>query len=202
MTWMQALSFADMGVAEAVPEYFHEMTVEQFLAFAAGKPTRYEYIAGVVYAQSGESFRHNRIVTNLVTVLSSRLRGGPCEVFHSGVFLQMKVNDEPALYCPDVMVLCGPRDPDGRVGSNARLVVEVLSPSTQRIDRGEKIAAYQQISELQEYILIAQSVPRIAVHRRVNAWRPAIVDDMEHVIELQSIELSLALKTVYDGLFE
>jgi Uma2 family endonuclease len=202
MTWMREIALPELGVAEAAPAYLHDMTVEQFLEFAEGKETRYEYVAGVVYAQSGESFRHNEIVTNLAGALRSHLRGGPCKLFHSGVLLRMQVNHKPVVYCPDVMVLCGPQDPAGRVASNPRLIIEVLSPSTERIDRGEKLNAYQQIPELQEYILVAQSAPRIAVHRRADAWRPAVVDDMEHVIELQSIELSLALRTVYDGLFE
>lgn len=207
MTWMLESYFGDAAVAESAVAYRPEtpdelLSFEQFVALTESSPIRYEYVGGYVYAQSGESFRHNRIVSNLVSLLHPHLRGKPCQLFHSGVYLQLRADNEDACYCPDVMVLCGPRDPAGRIGTDARLVVEVLSPSTERIDCREKRSAYQQMSELQEYVLIAQHTARITVYRRADGWRPLCIEGVDGALQLQSVEASLPLRTVYEGVFE
>ena len=105
---------------------------------------------------------------------------------------------------PDVTVVCGERQfADGRrdVLLNPTLVVEVLSPSTEAYNRGEKAAAYRQLASLQEYLLIAQDRPHVEQYTRQpdGRWLLTEADNLAAVLRLPSIQCDLALADVYDG---
>ena len=109
----------------------------EYLALEARSPVRHEYIAGEVFAMTGASIRHNIIALNIATALRTHLRGTPCRALMEGVKLYLK--KERSYFYPDVMVTCEPRllelDAETQLVDSPALIIEVLSPSTEGIDR-------------------------------------------------------------------
>jgi Uma2 family endonuclease len=191
-------------VREAQPNYLLEeeplfMTWEEYLAFEQRSPRRHEYVNGTVYAMSGASLAHNQIAQELVVAFRSHLRGGPCTPFFLEAKLEIRAARDSIMYYPDVMVSCRPEDRTDQVVRNPRLVVEILSRSTQHIDRREKAMTYQRVEAIEEYVLIAQHQPRIIVHRRAEDWHPMLYSTMDARVEFRSIELHMPLAQIYQG---
>lgn len=192
-------------VREAQPEYLSEeeplfMTWEEYLAFEDQSPYRHEYVNGVVYAMGGASLAHNRIAQELVVAFRSHLRGGPCEPFFLEAKLEIRAGRDEIMYYPDAMVSCRPEDRTDQVVRNPKLVVEILSKSTQHIDRREKALTYQRVEAIEEYVLIAQNQPRIIVHRRAEGWRPMLYSSMDARVEFRSIGLQIPMAQIYASL--
>ena len=123
---------------------------------------KHEYVAGQVFAMVGATYNHNLIATNLARELSTKLKSRPCIVLSSDMRLHIQAGD--ACLYPDILVLCDkPRFHDGRkdVLTDATLVAEVLSPSTEGYDRGGKFALYRSLPSLRQYLLVAQD--RLAI---------------------------------------
>lgn len=193
-------------VREAQPDYLPEeeplfMTWEEYLSFEEQSPYRHEYVNGTVYAMSGASLAHNRIAQQLVVALQTHLRGGPCEPFFLEAKLEIRAGRDQIMYYPDAMVSCRLEDRTDQVVRNPRLVVEILSKSTQHIDRREKAMTYQRVEAIEECVLIAQNQPRVIVHRRAEGWRPMVYTSMEARVELRSIGLQMPLGQIYEGTF-
>ena len=190
-------------VREAQPEYVAEeplfMTWEEYLAFEEQSPYRHEYINGAVYAMSGGSLAHNRIARELVVAFRSHLRGGPCEPFFLEAKLEIRAGKDKIMYYPDAMVSCRPEDRTEQIVRNPKLVVEILSKSTQHIDRREKAMTYQRVESIEEYLLIAQDQPKVVVHRRAEGWRPTLYSSMDARVEFRSIGLQMPLAQIYEG---
>jgi len=190
-------------VREAQPEYGSEeplfMTWEEYLAFEEQSPYRHEYVNGTVHAMSGASLAHNRIAQELVVAFRTHLRGGPCEPFFLEAKLEIRAGSDQIMYYPDVMVSCRPEDRSDQVVRNPKLVVEILSKSTQHIDRREKAMTYQRVEAIEEYVLLAQNQPRVIAHRRAEEWRPILYSGMDTRVEFRSIGLQLPLAQIYEG---
>lgn len=206
--WLEALveesRYRTHHVREAQPDYLPEeeplfMTWEEYLTFEEQSPYRHEYVNGTVYAMSGASLAHNRIAQQLVVAFRSHLRGGPCEPFFLEAKLEIRAGRDQIMYYPDAMVSCRPEDRTEQTVRNPKLVVEILSKSTQHIDRREKALTYQRVEAIEEYVLITQSQPRVIVHRRAEDWRPMVYSSMEARIELRSIGLHMPLAQLYEG---
>jgi Uma2 family endonuclease len=164
---------------------------------------KHEYVDGRVYAMAGASRNHNRLSGRLYAGLFNHLEDSPCEVFQS----DMKVGINPAgkkrvgssyFYYPDIQVTCEPED-DNYYNRSPCLIIEVLSNSTARIDRSEKLTAYKQLESLQEYVLCSQDSPVIELHRRSKDWQG------EHIVSggvltLESIGLSIEVDELYSFL--
>jgi Uma2 family endonuclease len=196
--------YRDFHVREAQPEYVSEeeplfMTWEEYLAFEEKSPLRHEYVNGTVYAMSGASLAHNQIAQELVAAFRSHLRGSPCKPYFLDVKLEIRTGRDKIMYYPDAMVSCRPEDRTDQIVRNPKLVVEILSKSTQHIDRREKAMTYQRVDSIEEYVLIAQKEPRIIVHRRVDDWRPVLYSVMEAQVEFRSIGLRMAVAQIYEG---
>lgn len=194
-------------VREAHPEYAAEeeplfMTWEEYLAFEEQSSHRHEYVNGTVYAMSGASLAHNRIARELVVAFRSHLRGGPCEPFFLEAKLEIRTGRDKIMYYPDVMVSCRPEDRTDQIVRNPKLVIEILSKSTQHIDRREKAMTYQRVEAIEEYVLIAQNQPRVIVHRRSEGWRPMLHSTLNTRVEFRSIGLHLPLAQIYEGTLE
>src|SRR5215218_7616014 len=128
----------------------HTMTVEEYFHFEERSPIKHEYVAGEVYAMSGATARHNLIAGTIFGLLLGAERGGPCRVFINDMRVEV-ANDR--YYYPDVAVVCTPVAELDVVARGPCFVVEVTSPSTARIDRGEKLEAYRRILTLQAYLI-------------------------------------------------
>ena len=182
-----------------VVESHRRWSVEEYLAFEAESPIRHEYVAGEIYAMSGVADAHNRAAINLLILLQQQLRAGPCEFFISDVKLRVEAAD--AYFYPDVFVTCDPRDAlDPLVKRHAKLVVEVLSDSTEAYDRGQKFLSYQRLDSLQEYVLVDSHERQVEVFRRAEdgAWTYRAYGP-EDTLRLESVGLEARLGDVYEG---
>ena len=199
---VEASRYRSFHVREAQSEYRFEeeplfMTWEEYLAFEEQSPYRHEFINGTVYAMSGASLAHNEIAQELVVAFRSRLRGGPCKPFFLDAKLEIRTGHDKIMYYPDAMVSCRPEDRTDKVVRNPKLVVEILSKSTQHIDRREKAMVYQRVESIEEYVLIAQNQPRVIVHRRAENWRPTAYTKAAALVEFRSIGLAVPLDQIY-----
>ena len=140
-------------------------TPQEYLSLEHQSVTRHEYQRGLVYAMVGGSDDHSRIGINLLTVINLHLRDGDCQFFSGDVKVNYK---DTFFYYPDAFVTCDPRDREDRyVKRYPKLIAEVLSPSTERFDRNDKFADYQQLESLEEYVLIAQDQMLVECRRRL-----------------------------------
>lgn len=180
----------------AVPNY---ISPEEYLEIEDQSPVRHEYRRGLVYAMAGGTDNHDRIALNLLTLVNLHLGDSVCR-FHSG---NVKVNyQDDFYYYPDAFVTCDPRDRDDRyVKRYPKLIVEVLSPSTQEFDTGEKFADYCQLDSLEEYVLISQDRQRVECRRRtsLNTWETTLYQTGD-TVALKSIDLQFAIAELYRGL--
>jgi Uma2 family endonuclease len=183
----------------------NHLTPEEYLALERQAESKSEYFDGAVYAMSGASLNHNKIVANVIIELGQQLRGRPCSALPSDIKVRMP--DSRKFFYPDVSVICGePQFHDERtdVILNPILIIEVLSESTEGFDRGRKFQAYQRLESLQEYMLISQNKPVVEQYVRQSeaTWKYTAVIGMESSLSLPSIECTLNLSAVYDKVTE
>jgi Uma2 family endonuclease len=186
----------------SLPRTLSHFSPEEYLAFERGTDARHEYLDGHVYAMAGESIDHSRICVNVAGELRSRLKGKPCEVLSPN----MKVVTSPSglFSYPDVVVICGePQFYDERrdILTNPTAVFEVLSPSTEAYDRGEKFLRYRtQIEALREYVLVSQHRPLVEhyVRQPDGSWSYSSASDLREAVDLPSIDCRLPLSEIYD----
>jgi Uma2 family endonuclease len=178
------------------------MTEEEYLEFEENSPMRHEYVNGAVYAMSGASLAHNRIVSRLHVALQRRLRGGPCEVFIQDLKLKLRPGSDKFWYYPDLMVSCDRAGWHKKWITNPRLVIEVLSASTKHIDRREKATTYRRIDTIDEYVIVAQHSPQVTMQRRETNWVPQVASGPEAIAEFRSVGASVPLAEIYENIFE
>jgi Uma2 family endonuclease len=176
-------------------------TREQYLALERQAEHKSEFLNGEIFAMSGASREHNRITVNVGSGLHTQLRGRPCETFISD--MRVEVSTTGLYTYPDVVVVCGdPHFEDANVDTllNPTLIVEVLSPSTEAYDRGEKFAHYRRLPSVKEYVLVAQERCRVEryVRQENDQWLLSEASDLSDTIVLASIDCRLPLAEVYD----
>lgn len=169
------------------------ITVQEYLHSEEHSSIKREFINGEVYAMTGASSDHNRIVTNLLSELRFALKNTPCEPFASDMKVQVKDN----FFYPDNIVVCDHEANDEGITDSPIIIVEVLSKSTRRIDHTLKRNAYQSLSSLLEYVVIVQDIVDIEVCRRKNHWQSEhyYLDDE---VYFESIDFHLAVAEIYD----
>ncbi|MCA9796976.1 MAG: Uma2 family endonuclease [Candidatus Eremiobacteraeota bacterium] len=171
----------------------------EYLTLEQASETRSEYYRGQIFAMTGGSVEHNQLVRNLTIELGQALRGGPCQVFVSD--LRLFVASHDLFTYPDLFVVCGSLSRlEGRTDTltDAKLIVEVLSPSTEVYDRGEKFLFYQSLPSLSEYLLVGQQ-PRVERRTRTGPgeWQTTVLEGLEQVVELVSVGVTLKLADLY-----
>ncbi len=173
------------------------LTPEEYIAGELRSEIRHEYLAGRVYAMAGTSVNHNHIASNFLIELGVHLRGKKCAPFMNDMKVRIREVSDELYYYPDVMVNCDPAGQQTYFCDTPALIVEVLSPSTEAIDRREKLLAYQRIPSLHTYILADQEQREITVwHRQPQGWEKTILTGAEtlHVAEL---EFGITLDAIY-----
>ena len=179
-----------MIAAESLPR----MSVSDYLAFEQDSEIRHELVDGYLHAMTGASDRHEEIVANLLAALHQHPQETGCRVYGSN--LKIRIGND-FLY-PDLFVRCSQDRGDTYFKTDPALVIEVLSPNTQRYDRGDKRLAYQSLSSLQEYMLVAQDEPSIEIYRRTKAgWQPVVHRGIEALMELRCIDFEIRLARIY-----
>jgi Uma2 family endonuclease len=176
------------------------ISVEDYLTFEAGGQVRHEFIGGRVHAMAGTSERHNLIAMNVGNAFFNHLRGGPCKTYMADFKVRLEVHREDILYYPDVMVACVRDGVEKYFLRYPKLIVEILSESTQAIDRREKLLNYPTIPTLAEYVFIAQDTHEVTLHQREEQWRPVLLTRPDAPVEFRSIKLTVPLAQIYEGL--
>lgn len=176
------------------PEALPRMTPKEYLAYEKDQPIRHELVDGYLYAMTGASDRHEEIALNLAAALRVHLRGKRCRVYKG----DLKIRAADDFYYPDVFVRCSEERGDPYFKTDPVLIAEVLSPGTQRYDRGDKRLAYFGLPTLQEYILIAQDQMRVDVYRRNAYERTERLEAAEDVLRLESVDLAISLRELYE----
>ncbi len=161
---------------------------------------RSEYVNGKIVAMSGASRAHNLILFNISGELRNRLKGSACEAYTSK--MRVGTPSTSSYFYPDVVVVCDePRFEDDVFDTllNPIIIVEVLSPSTEVYDRGEKLSHYQQLGSLKEYILVSQD--RVYVERylrKQDEWGYTSFREIDDVLPITSIQCELPLQEIYE----
>ena len=181
------------------------LTPEEYIAFERkaipnADTVRSEYVNGEIIAMSGASRAHNLITINISTALHSRLRGSGCETYANE--MRVSAPATSSYFYPDVVVVCEePRFEDDVFDTllNPILLVEVLSPSTEAFDRGEKFAHYRHLASLQEYVLVAQDQMLVEHYRRQEKqWILTDFRTRAEMLSLPSIHCELPLQDIYE----
>jgi Uma2 family endonuclease len=157
-----------------------------------------EYVDSKIIPVPGASREHNLLGSNIIRVLGNQLLEQPCEIYGS----DMKVRTKERYSYPDVVVVYGePRFEDMEVDVllNPTVIFEILSPSTEVFDRGEKFSAYRQRESLQVYILVSQYFPKIEMYQRQasGGWHFSEVMGLEATLFISVIDCTLSLADVY-----
>ena len=176
------------------------VSVDDYLAAEQHSQARHEYVGGVAYAMAGASDERIALCMNLAFALRTHLHGKTCRVQMSEGKVRLRIANEEIFYYPDVMVLCDPRDTERYFKRFPKVLIEVLSESTEMIDRREKFLSYRQIETLEEYILVAQDKIEVTVFRRANQWQPEILRGADDALQLPSVSFTVPLAKVYEGL--
>jgi Uma2 family endonuclease len=169
-----------------------EMTEAEYLAFEESSPEKHEFAGGQIFAMSGASKMHNKIIGNIYSAFRQK---STCDVFFSDV----KCKGDRIYYYPDVMLSCESSS-DTHFETHPCLVVEVISPSTAKIDRVEKLTNYKKIPSLLAYVMVEQDERRIDIYRRhENFWvHESLEDDTE--FRLPCVDAPLTLNEIYTGI--
>jgi Uma2 family endonuclease len=176
------------------------ITPQEYLAQERQASTKSEYVNGFVYAMVGASRKHNLISGNVFGSLWQQLRGKSCEAYTNDIRVRVPAT---SLYTyPDVVVVCGkPRFEDKQVDTlvNPTVLIEVLSPSTEAYDRGDKFAHYRRLPSLHEYVLIAQERCRVEhFARQGEQWLLTEYSAADAMLDLPAIGCQLPLAEIYD----
>jgi Uma2 family endonuclease len=177
------------------PALKHRITVDDYLAGEKDGELRHEYIDGEVYAMTGASDRHALIVNALAFALTPAARQRRCQLFTNDMKVRFELAGATVFYYPDLLLACDPADRELYFRTAPCLVVEVLSPRTERIDRREKLFSYITLPSLQEYLLVGQDRPLIEIHRRSKGWTAE--EFASGSLRLDCLDTDLSVADVY-----
>lgn len=185
----------------AKPKLFPTFSIEDYLEYERGAPERHEFLDGSLYAMAGESPRHSTICFNLSGLIYAQLRGKRCRGFSPN--MKVATNEKGLFSYPDLAIVCGEpklHDKKGDVLTNPTAIFEVLSPSTEHYDRGEKVLRYiNGIETLTDYVLIAQDAPAVEHFRKQanGEWEKSEITGIEATLILASIECAVPFAELY-----
>ncbi len=184
----------------AKPEQLY--SVEEYLRIERNGSAKHEYRHGEIYALAGSSAAHNIIQVNLLTSLGPQMRKRPCTVFPSD--MRLCIPRSQIYVYPDVSVVCGKtefEDTEMDIVLNPTVMIEILSQSTERYDRGKTFQLYRSSASLQEYILVAQDEVHVDrfIRQTDGNWLLISHEARGDVVHLDAIGCDLALEDVYDN---
>jgi Uma2 family endonuclease len=196
-SWRVAETAPRYGAVAATQEIF---TVEEYLALEESSSERHEYVAGQIYAMSEPLQRHQLIAGNIFAPIHGHLRGKPCRAYMEKTRVHIKAHGADYFYYPDILVACGQTlDDQNQFIDEHRLVMEIMSRSTERNDRREKAFAYRELASIEEIVLISQKSTLVTTYRRAEDWAPVLLASPEQALDLKSIGLALPLRQIYEG---
>ena len=175
------------------------LSPEEYLQQEAQSSIKHEYINGQVYAMAGTTDSHNTIAGNLYSLIRTHLRGTDCRVYFADI--KVKLEKQNCFYYPDVLITCDRRDRETSTYKRfPKLIIEVLSDSTEAFDRGDKFNDYQAIEKLQEYVLVNSKHQRVEIFRQNEAgmWLYQSYSPINPTIFLQSLDLTINFTDLYE----
>ncbi len=174
------------------------LSPEEYLAWEEKAEVRHEYIDGEVFAMAGSSDDHATIVGNTLIALKPFVRGAGCRIYPQDV--KAKIQGQSRYYYPDLLVTCEARDREDKyVKRYYKLIVEVLSESTEAFDRGRKFEDYRRSVSLEEYLLVAQDRVSVDVFRRDGLGKWAFEGyGPGEMVEVVSLGGRLAIEDLYE----
>lgn len=175
-----------------------------YVALEASSNVKHEFLDGQIYAMAGGTPEHAALAASVIGLLFGQLRGGRCRAHDAD--LRVRVLATGLATYPDVTVVCGPRerDPDDENAvTNPSLIVEVLSPSTEEYDRGDKFEHYKQIPSLRQYVLVSHREREVEVWTRddAGAWTRAISREGQSA-RLDAVGATIDVRELYDAAAE
>jgi len=175
-------------------------TPAEYLELERAAERKSEYLDGRIRAMTGASRAHNLIALNIGAELRTQLRGRSCEAYVAD--MRVKVSSTGLYTYPDVVVACEPIQlEDAYLDTllNPTVIVEVLSPSTEAYDRGDKLAQYRRLESLQECLLVAQDTARVERYKRQgDQWVRTEYGGLDEVVPVTAIGCALRLRDVYE----
>jgi Uma2 family endonuclease len=176
------------------------MTLEEFLRWDDGTETRYELIDGFPVAMAPPAEAHRILAVRLVSRIDAALASRrPCNAqFEPGV---VRPDRPDSYYVPDIAVTCEPNEPGRQAMVDPILIIEILSPSTERSDRRLKLPIYQSVRSVREIMLIDADSYHAELYRRENDhWGIRLVRGAEAALSLVSVDLRILMSELYEGI--
>jgi Uma2 family endonuclease len=178
------------------------LSPEQYLDQERRAEFKSEYYRGEVFAMAGASFEHTLIKDNLAREAGNQLKNGACRVLTSDI--RVRVHATGLYTYPDIVVVCDPpqfEDKHFDTLLNPSIIIQVLSDSTEKYDRGDKFREFRQIPSLKEYVLVSQNCALIEryVRQSNDDWLLTTFDDLSDAFEFASVAVRIALSEVYRG---
>ena len=182
----------------ALRETYSRMTPEEFLAWEKTQEIRHEYVNGDVIAMAGGTIAHNDLAISLLLRLAPHVKSRGCRINVADVKVQIRRRYR----YPDLVVTCDDRDKRAiNLFQYPKVIVEVMSPSTESTDRGKKWREYQSIDTLQEYVLISPNELAIEVYQRqVDSIWQYVTYESGSQFQLESLEFACAIEDVYESI--
>ena len=187
-----------MGLAKQKTSY----SPKEYLELERQAETRHEFVDGIIYAMAGESLSHSQICVYLAGEVRAKLKGKDCQALSPN--MKVRAESKGMFAYPDLTIVCGKplfHDKQKDVLLNPKVIIEVLSPSTQRYDKAKKFFRYRkELPSLTDYILIYQDAPFIEHHEKMSdgRWAHNAADGIDDILQLNSIEIELSLREIYD----
>jgi len=192
-----------MGLAKTIDKP-RSYSIAEYIRLEQQTDEKHEYVDGQIVAMAGGTLRASLIAGNLIAALHTALKGSPFRVYSSDA--RIRAGRTPFLTYPDISVICGlvgtdPDDPTDTTATNPRALIEILSPTTEMYDRGEKFSRYRRISSLEEYVLVAQGKPQVETfHKNKNGeWVLNEAVGLKATLKLKSLKIKLKFEDIYAG---
>lgn len=177
-------------------------TADDYLAWEEQQESKHEYVNGETVAMSDALREHVHVTGNIAVVLKQMLRGTSCLTYISA--MKLRVEQQDAFYYPDVMVTCDKNDHQAELFlTSPRLIIEVLSDSTEAYDRGDKFSAYRKIASLKEYVLVNIKTRSVECFRRTaeNDWLLHVYTD-EQTCDFASLDVSIEMAIIFEDIVD
>jgi Uma2 family endonuclease len=175
------------------------LTPQEYLAWEATQTEKHEYVSGEIWNMAGASYRHNVLCAETIRVLGNAISDRPCLTLPSDQ--KVRVREMGPFFYPDVSVVCEPIIDDDECLRNPVVIIEVLSESTDHIDRGEKWTQYRQLESLRHYVLLSQTEPLAEHYSRMfgeqAVWSFMELRGEDAVLDLSALNAILPLRELY-----
>ena len=174
------------------------ITPEEFLEGESRSDRKHEYLGGRVYAMSGGSLNHQQLALNFTSAAQRGLSGKSCRPTTSDFLVRIDLGRDEVMYYPDAMILCHPTRGDEQYTTEPTVILEVLSPTTRRIDETQKLRDYLTIPSLQTCLLAETDSPTLTVYRRSgDSFKREILTGLEATLDLPEADLAITLADLY-----